>query len=952
MSHEARWGDLIVPGDARRRKIRELHGNGLDGVEVHKEGTRLIVYFLDRAPTGLLPGNVRIDEPAGSVAVRAVGVRRSTDADRELQDRVVVDLDRAGSPGRYRLALVEREPGGRPGRATYRGIDPRFADAWFQFDVDAPLPPIARTPPGSPASGYDVSYLGRDYEGLRQVMLDRLGVTIPAWSERHAADILVTLVELLAFAGDDLSYYADAVATEAYLQTARRRVSVRRHARLVDYRLNEGCTARAWVCVEVSGPLRLPLRAIRFAVAGAVVDGRQPVIDARSIDARRLARLQQYTALPADDPSIDLHPTHNEIGLWSWGEADSHLVRGATHAVLRDGEPVKEGSANLPEPERALHLRPGDVLVFEETRDPESGSTALADTRRRQAVRLTAVRRLFDELYDQPLLEVSWAVEDALRFDLAVTAAGQECSHAAGNVVLVTHGVAAHEKVAGPSPRLSQPQLSFSTPFPDPEVVARHQARRLRALYRNWRAGLERWFAEALRGTPLSRERRDALRQQLGERELDEAGLIHAGDYDDPAERAAQDACGLAELLAQADRLLAGRRRRAEVLARLAEASGPLDEVLVAELEADWGASLTHALAPSHPGAWGPAAQALTQDPNDALPVLELAGEHRRDGGRPRRWAAALDLIGITETARAVVAEIDDEGIANLQISAPPQKDQFLNACYRVGNGTRGNAPALAVNAIVWLDNAFGGESAIGELSAAITAVGNPLPATGGVDPEDTAAAKRAIPGSFLDHQPRALTASDYAVLARSERGVRRAAAELRFSGSLTAVDIALQPALGEDPPPDLMAGVQQALESVRRIGHVVRVGPPRYRPLVIALDVTLTSNAVRAHIADAFAELMSSGWRTDGTPAVFNPERLDFGTPVYSSAVIAAAHTIDGVRSATLTRFGFVGEPEPACQPTAPEALPIGPLELPRLDNDPVRPQHGFALVALEGGR
>ena len=37
-----------------------------------------------------------------------------------------------------------------------------------------------------------------------------------------------TLVELLAYAGDQLSYYQDAVATEAYLGTARRRVSARR----------------------------------------------------------------------------------------------------------------------------------------------------------------------------------------------------------------------------------------------------------------------------------------------------------------------------------------------------------------------------------------------------------------------------------------------------------------------------------------------------------------------------------------------------------------------------------------------------------------------------------------------------------------------------------------------------------------------------------------------------
>ncbi len=60
-------------------------------------------------------------------------------------------------------------------------------------------------------------------------MLDRLTQLVPGWRERSAADLGVTLVELLAYVGDQLSYWQDAVATEAYLETARRRTSLRRH---------------------------------------------------------------------------------------------------------------------------------------------------------------------------------------------------------------------------------------------------------------------------------------------------------------------------------------------------------------------------------------------------------------------------------------------------------------------------------------------------------------------------------------------------------------------------------------------------------------------------------------------------------------------------------------------------------------------------------------------------
>ena len=81
-------------------------------------------------------------------------------------------------------------------------------------------------------------------------MLDRLLVTMPEWRERHIPDIGITLVELMAYVADQLSYSLDAVTTEAYLSTARLRISVRRHARLVDYRMHEGCNARSWVCIE------------------------------------------------------------------------------------------------------------------------------------------------------------------------------------------------------------------------------------------------------------------------------------------------------------------------------------------------------------------------------------------------------------------------------------------------------------------------------------------------------------------------------------------------------------------------------------------------------------------------------------------------------------------------------------------------------------------------------
>lgn len=931
-----RWGDLVVTGDARRRELRERHGNGLDGVEVREGGRRLLVYFFERPPQRLDPDNIRIDPPRGGRVIRAAEVRHAEEIDPSVEDHLVVELDHPGSAGSYLLRIVERGPDGRPGWRPYRGIDPRYAQVRFVFDVDAPRPPILSVPAGAPAAGDQVTYIYRDYAGLRQLMLDRLAVTMPDWTEQHEPDIWITLVELLAYIGDDLSYYQDFVATEAYLQTARNRVSVRRHARLVGYRLHEGGNARGWVCLKVTSPVSLPLRHVRFAAAGGWVAPDAAVLDASTFPAGTLASFQQYTPLAVQPggrglPLVaELLPAHNAIELWSWGEHDAYLAAGATSAVLKDGDP-HDGEYETPR--RELQLHAGDVIIFEQTGDPLTLGTGPGDPALRQAVRLTGTRRLTDSLYEQPLLEVRWAPEDALGFNLTVTAGGHPCSQASGNVVLVANGVAETDTIEVSAPALTRPGLGYATPFPDPRVVARHQARALRSLYHEWREQVLEWRWQVSDGTPLSDDQLEVLRRQVGAGELER--LKPDGDA-----LAELDAGDLAELLARADRLLASRRRRLEFLARLVEGGRPLESVLTEELTEDWGRDLTAALAPGHPGSWGPAATAITQDPWAALPVLQLAD----DTGAT--WAPALDLIGAAPADRVFVAEVNDQGIAALRINDPPATGT-LTATYWVGNGTSGNAEAEAVNALVWTPGAASRGGAAPAPPAGISLIRNPLPVTSGTDAESVAAAKLAIPGAYTAGQQRALTAADYADLATAVPGVRRAAAELRFTGTQAVVDVAVQPEHGEDPTAQLLAEVRRSLDAVRKIGQLVRVRPPYYRPLVVALDVTLRPGTIRREVAHHLARLLSNGWRPDGTPALFNPANLAFAKPVYSSPIIAAVHAVPGVASVTLTRFGFLDQPA-----AASSELRFATLEIPRLDNDPTQPEHGYALVSLEGGR
>ena len=253
--------------------------NGIDYLEVTGPpgcGTELAITFLkDATGLALTPANVVV---TGDTAVSVTGVAAAT---AQATRVVTVQLDQTGdfAPYTLRLAAVQVAADGTVTATPDPpdGLDPVLSTVTFSFKAGCPSPadclPASTATPAPPAP--DINYLARDYDGFRQVMLDRLAVLAPAWTERHAADLGIVLVEALAYAADHLSYQQDAVGTEAYLGTARSRISLRRHARLVDYRVGEGCNARALVAVDATADgLTLPSGTLFYpAVPGLPVAG-------------------------------------------------------------------------------------------------------------------------------------------------------------------------------------------------------------------------------------------------------------------------------------------------------------------------------------------------------------------------------------------------------------------------------------------------------------------------------------------------------------------------------------------------------------------------------------------------------------------------------------------------------------------------------------------------------
>jgi hypothetical protein len=422
---------------AQREQAYHSVLNGFDYLEVSEDQRTLTVYFFRELTQELSEGNFRIDGGRRIREIRVIRVSLPDDEQADGEAFLIITVNKPGDFSTYTVSVVEKDEQGRPTQRPLTGFDPRYSSLDFSFKVNCPndfdcqtelvCPPVVRSEP-------EFDYLAKDYSSFRQLILDRLTLIAPHWQERHIPDLGITLIELLAYVGDYLSYYQDAVATEAYLDTARRRISVRRHVRLVDYRMHEGCNARTWICIETRTNLpELQPKDFYFTTG----------YDNRTLDnpASQSADSREFFE-PMGAKPLRVIADHSSIDFYTWGEKQCCLPQGATAATLKDEWKTSNSE------ERRLHLKVNDFLLFEEVLGPKTLSPSDADPTHRHIVRLTRVHQDLDLLYGQPVVEVEWAVEDALPFALCLSAIGPppKCQHterisrACGNLVLVDHG--------------------------------------------------------------------------------------------------------------------------------------------------------------------------------------------------------------------------------------------------------------------------------------------------------------------------------------------------------------------------------------------------------------------------------------------------------------------------------------------------------------------------------
>jgi len=901
--------DLTCHQEHRRDDVRAAKVFGLDYAEVSEDQLTVYVYFLGRAPKQIEKANISIQGGRRIRDVQATNLRVRRETDRTLDDFMEVTVNHPGDFSTYTLSVVGLE-----------GFDSRYDEVPVNFKASCPSPLDCKTQPACPApqrTEPDINYLAKDYASFRQLLLDRLALTMPDWQETHAPDLGITLVELLAYAGDYLSYYQDAVATEAYLGTARQRISVRRHVKLVDYAMHEGCNARAWVTVWTDTDEPFDPTQIYFITPFPGVPSRR-ILTAADLENVPASAYDVFQPLWPSSGTFQIYQAHSEIHFYTWGDCQCCLAQGATEATLTDQWVTPSGSTSAqaaPDAAvakvRALHLNVGDVLIFEEVIGPKTGNPADADPTHRQAVRLTQVTQSTDPLYhDQPIVEIQWAPEDALTFPLCLSVQapppGCNClenvSVARGNVLLVDNGGAEVDQL-GTVPTLSTAQRCATRCKPAEITVTPGR-------FRPKLSQRPLTFSQPLpAGAPAS-----AL---LGQDPRQALPAIRISSIP-PAPASAGQVPPLFTFTDVAD--------PTGLAFKLRTAADVATQYLYAQLSAATKQDLA---------AWN------GQSPLPATLRNDLEADLR---ALIQTWTPLSDLLESGPDDRVFVVEMDDAGYGHVRfgdgsLGLLPDAGTAFEANYRTGNGPSGNVGAETILYLVLPTL----------LSGVNLAPRNPMAATGGTAPEPVAEVKMFAPYAFRDVLERAITADDYATLAALDPKLQGAKATLRWNGSWYTALVALDPLGTENPPASLLHEVTEDLEPYRRIGHDLLVTPAEYVPLDLALTVCVLPNYQRAHVEAALLQAFGS---------MFKPDNITFGESIYVSRIVAAAQAVPGVQNVVVTRLERyeTGEPSPgesdAKEVPAGSVLTLGPLEIARLDNDPNFPENGRLSLDVRGGR
>ncbi len=328
-------------------------------------------------------------------------------------------------------------------------FDPLFSEINFKFRpgcFNANCAPEWEVAPADGVQEPTIDYLAKDYESFRLTMIAAMMKRVPEWEATSEADLDMVLLELFSAAADELSDYQDRVMTEAFFASCRKRVSVARHSRLMDYHIHQGNQASTWLALEIgheTGQKQFELvEGLKVWAGESKFDetGKKEEADSSVVFISR-----------RENPQI-VQQLLNSIGLYTWSETVPVLKAGSTQADVQlyrrlyfDGTSILPAN-NKTSVEAVQNLiREGKIerLLIQERLNPTTGLFAGRDPAKRQLLKLLPGEKgataMFDPIENEWFVRVRWEKTDALRRDYCFTV---DCPAPVGKVenVSLFHG--------------------------------------------------------------------------------------------------------------------------------------------------------------------------------------------------------------------------------------------------------------------------------------------------------------------------------------------------------------------------------------------------------------------------------------------------------------------------------------------------------------------------------
>ena len=280
---------------------------------------------------------------------------------RGRRDRIAGHRD-ALDPGCFSVVVAMPEPAGAGAPPLLELIGP-------DWSASIELPQAGAPPSADLSLPAAIDYTARDFTALRAMLLAVIDETAGRGLADHPVAETAALAEQLAYLGDALSYSQDGTATEAYLTSARRRISIRRHAELLDYEVGTARSARAWVRFGVSEAVTLPAGTQLLAKG----DGLPGQIDASALPGALAAGALVFETLAP----VSLEPDPPALQPAAGEDAPARLVAGAVQATVTGTHPgLVPGALVLIEPAAPLAIPAGQVVRLTEVAC-HGGSTIL-----------------------------------------------------------------------------------------------------------------------------------------------------------------------------------------------------------------------------------------------------------------------------------------------------------------------------------------------------------------------------------------------------------------------------------------------------------------------------------------------------------------------------------------------------------------------------------------------